>query len=102
MRAFLVAALAAATAVAASGQQPADSARPLPRPTLDGRLRAEIGVIRSVFGSVHAPPADSFVVGSAEVPAGTTWSGTLAVARGNLDVHGRISGDAVAIHGDVI
>lgn len=69
---------------------------------MDGRLRAEIGILRALFGSIHAPSADSFQVGTREVPAGSTRQGTVAVARGNLAVRGRITGDAIAVHGDVV
>jgi hypothetical protein len=69
---------------------------------MDGRLRAEIGIIRRLFGSIHAPPADSFRMGNSEVPANSTRQGTMAVARGTLDVRGRVVGDAIAVHGDVV
>jgi hypothetical protein len=100
MRALALRALAVATfASAAQAQQAVDSTH---GPQMDGRLRMEIGVIRSLFASVHAPDADSFVVGNQDVPAGVTRSGTVAVARGNLEVHGRVAGDAIALHGDVL
>jgi len=100
MRALALGALAVATiAAAAPAQQAVDSTRST---QVDGRLRMEIGLIRSLFASVHAPQADSFVVGNHDVPAGTARPGTVAVARGNLEVHGRIAGDAIALHGDVI
>jgi len=105
MRALSFGALASAVlAVAAPAQQPSrDSARSAaPAPVMDGRLRTEIVLIRSLMGSIHAPPADSFLVGSQVVPASTTRSGTVAVARGNLEVRGRITGNAIAVHGDVI
>ncbi|MGH7677340.1 MAG: hypothetical protein ACRENU_02660 [Gemmatimonadaceae bacterium] len=101
MRALIVGALAAAfVPAAAPAQQPADSARP--PAVMDGRLRAEIAVLRRLFRSVRAPEASEFLVGTQEVPAGTVRQGTVAVARGNLVVRGRVSGDAIALHGDVI
>jgi len=69
---------------------------------MDGRLRTEIFIIRSLLASVHAPEADSFKVGPQEVSAGTTRNGTVAVARGDLQVRGRVTGNAIAVHGDVI
>src|SRR3954469_13657687 len=100
MRALALGALAVATfASAAQAQQAPDRTR---GSQMDGRLRMEIGVIRSLFASVHAPDADNFLVGTQDVPAGATRSGTVAVARGNLEVHGRVEGDAIALHGDVI
>lgn len=69
---------------------------------MDGRLRAEIALLRGLFGSIHAPEADSFRVGNLEVPTGATHQGTIAVARGDLAVRGRVTGDAIAVHGDVV
>ena len=104
MRALTLGALAAAIfAAAAPAQQSVDSARrPLPAPAADGRLRTEIAFLRGLFGSLHAPEADSFRLGDQEVPAGATKQGTIAVARGNLAVRGRVTGDAIALHGDVV
>lgn len=99
MRALIVGAFAAASwSAAAQAQQPSASVAS----TMDGRLRTEIVLIRAFFGSVHAPPADSFRIGSQDVVAGSTHDGTYAVARGDLAVHGRITGNAIALHGDVI
>src|SRR4051812_6695912 len=104
MRALTIGALASAIVAAAApaqarSQQPAptDSARPRLTSAMDGRLRTEIALIRSLFGSIHAPPADSFQLGDHEVVAGTTNTGTIAVARGNLAIRGRVSGDAIAL-----
>lgn len=98
MRALIMA-FAAALATAAQAQQPVDSA---PRSAvMDNQLRTEILLLRQLFGSLRAPKADSFKVGNQEVPVGATHSGTLAVARGNLDVRGRVAGDVIAVHGDV-
>jgi hypothetical protein len=100
MRAFGVATLATALfAVAASGQSSPDTVRRAP---MDARLRTELMVLRTLFGSVHAPVADSFRLGNQEVPAGVVHQGTMAVARGDLSVRGRIVGDAIAVHGDVV
>lgn len=102
MRALTIGALATAVfAAAAPGQQSADSAR-RSTPVMDGRLRTEIVLIRSLFGSIHAPAADSFKVGNQEVPVGAARQGTIAVARGDLAVRGRVTGDAIAVHGDVV
>jgi hypothetical protein len=103
MRALIVGALAAAgIAAAAPAQQSPDSTAGRTSPVIDRRLRAEIAVLRSLFGSIRAPEADSFVVGNQEVPADAIRRGSMAVARGNLVVRGRIVGDAMALHGDVI
>jgi hypothetical protein len=102
MRALTIGALAVATlAAAAPAQQSVDSAR-RSAPVMDGRLRTEIALIRALFGSIHAPVADSFQLGGQEIPAGSTRTGSVAVARGNLAVRGRVAGDAIALHGDVV
>jgi len=102
MRVLALGALVAAFSATspAIAQQP-DSARTASG-TVDSRLRAEIAFVRAIFGGVHAPAADSFTVGNRVVDAGTTREGTVAVARGNLEVRGRITGDAIALHGDVV
>jgi hypothetical protein len=88
-------------AATAPAQQAVDStARPVG--TLDGRLRTEIAILRGVMRSIHAPVADSFQLGNQEIAAGATRTGTMAVARGNLAIRGRVTGDAIVLHGDVI
>ena len=100
MRALIVGALAAVVSAAASAQQ-APSANP-PVRTMDARLRTEIAVLRGLFASIHAPDADSFTVGNLEIAPNTVRQGTAAVAHGNLDVRGRVTGSAIALHGDVV
>ncbi len=103
MRALIMGALAAATLAPLALAQQSDSVTPPRSPAvMDGRLRTEIGLIRRIFGSIHAPVADSFRLGNTEVAAGITRQGTMAVARGNLEVRGRVVGDAIALHGDVV
>ena len=99
-RALLYGALAVVmSAAAAPAQQVIDSGS---TPTIDGRLRAEIAILRGLMRSVRVPVADSFRLGNQEIAAGTTFGGTAATARGNLAVRGRVTGDAIALHGDVI
>jgi hypothetical protein len=100
MRALMFA-LAAASWTAAAPAQQSDSTQ-RPRPSMDGRLRTEIVMLRGLFGSIHAPEADSFKIGNQEVPAGTIQQGTVAVARGDLAVRGRITGNALVLHGDLV
>lgn len=101
-RALISGALAAVSfAAPAPAQQPGDTTRAA-APAMDGRLRAEIAVLSRLMRRIGLPAADSFAVGNQEVPAGTTRRGPVAVARGNLDVRGRIEGDAVALHGNVL
>lgn len=110
MRALMLGAFAAtvvaATATAQGSSAPAAPSQPArqtrPAASMDGRLRTEITLIRALLGGVHAPVADSFKVGPQAVPAGSTYEGTYAVARGDLQVRGRITGNAIAVHGDVI
>lgn len=49
-----------------------------------------------------SPRADSLTLGGRVIPAGTTVSGPVVVAGGDLDVRGTINGSAVAIAGDVV
>ena len=100
-RALIRGALAAVSfAAAAPAQQPVDSTR-ASVPVMDGRLRTEIAVLSRLMRRSGLPAADSFSVGTLVVPAGSTRRGPVAVARGNLDVHGRVEGDAIALHGNV-
>lgn len=101
-RALIRGALAAVSfAAAAPAQQPVDSTHPTVQ-QMDGRLRAEIAVLSRLMRRAGLPAADSFSVGNLEVPAGTTRTGPVAVARGNLDVRGRVEGDVMALHGNVV
>ncbi|HJQ20404.1 MAG TPA: hypothetical protein VJ867_08670 [Gemmatimonadaceae bacterium] len=107
MRALVIGAIAAATLPAATANLSAQQTPSAPTATVapgvvDGRLRTEIFIIRTLFGGIHAPPADSFRVGTQDVAAGSTFSGTYAVARGNLAIRGRVTGNAITLHGDVI
>ena len=102
-RALVWGALAAVSfAAAAPAQQPEVDTTRSAQPALDGRLRAEIAVLSRLMRRIGLPSADSFSVGNVEVPAGATRRGPVAVARGNLDVRGRVEGDAIALHGDVV
>ncbi len=48
------------------------------------------------------PRSDSLTLGGRVIPAGTTVTGPVVVAGGDLDVRGTITGSAVAIAGDVV
>lgn len=100
MRALIFGALAAATLAAAAPAQPVDSTRPAP--VMDGRLRTEIALLSRLLGGVEVPAADSFRLGNQEIAAGTTQQGSVAVARGTLTVRGRVTGDALVLHGDLV
>ena len=99
-RAHVFGALSALLVAASSqAQQAGDS---LPRPAMDGRLRAEIGFVSGVLRGVKVPPAADFRLGNQEIATGSASTGAVAVARGNLVVRGRIAGDALVLHGDII
>ena len=85
------------SAAAAPAQQVVDSSS---SQTIDGRLRAEIAILRGLMRALHVPAADSFRLGNQEIAPGSTYAGTAATARGNLSVRGRVTGDAIALHGD--
>ena len=100
-RTLVVAFLAAsAIAVPVRAQQPADSARQTV--VMDTRLRTEIAILARLLRDVNLPGADQFRLGNQAVVAGAEHGGSIAVARGNLDVRGRINGDAIVMHGDLI
>jgi hypothetical protein len=67
-----------------------------------GQIRTEVLLLRLLHLDDHVPPADSFIIGGRIVAAGETVPGVVAVARGPLEVRGRIDGNALALHGDII
>jgi len=71
-------------------------------PARDSATRALITRVRSDPNALPVPVADSFSVGNRVVPADASEPGTVAVARGDLDVFGTILGDAIAVGGDVV
>lgn len=52
--------------------------------------------------AVQLPPADSFQLGGRTIAAGETFQGRAAAAYGDLVVNGTVSGDAIAVDGDVV
>ena len=98
-----LAALTLAASAGASAQTPADSTRvaPAATPTLDQQLRRDIGRLHESIG-LDVPPADSFALGGRTIAAGTTVNGTVAAANGPVEVSGRVNGNVIALHGDVI
>jgi len=68
---------------------------------MDGRLRAEIAIVSTILRGVVVPEASAFKLGNQEIAAGAS-SNAVAVARGNLVVKGKITGDALVLHGDII
>ena len=88
--------VAALTATPLSSQQPAAA-----RAVRDSVAR-ELRRIADDPQGLPLPPVDSVTIGNHRVPAGSSFDGNVVVARGNLDVYGRVNGSAVAIGGDVI
>lgn len=99
-RMHLMGALAALLVAAPSSAQTPDTSSGQ-QPAMDGRLRAEIAILSRFLRGVAVPEASAFKLGNQEVASGTA-TGAVAVARGNLVVKGRISGDALVVHGDII
>ena len=97
--------LAATLAVSSTGaaqQKPAAPDTParvalsIARQQLDSQLQR----LRAA-GNAGLPTADRFSFGDHSVPAGTTITGPIGVARGNLEVFGTLNGDAIVIDGDI-
>jgi hypothetical protein len=61
-----------------------------------------VAILRALRMGEHVPPADSFTIGGRTIGPGETVRGLVAVARGPLEVRGRIEGNALALHGDII
>jgi hypothetical protein len=109
----LLAALAASAYGAPLHAQRADSqataaprtaASPAPAATADQRpeVRDRIASVRIDPNAIPLPPTSEITVGPRTVPAGTRIDGDVATAKGRLDVHGEVTGDAIAIDGDVV
>lgn len=108
-RALVLGALAVVTSAAAAPAQQGSSVpaqqvddRSGVVPSADGRLRFEIGVLQLLMRDLRVPDASVFRFGNQTVPPDSTVRGTVAVARGNLDVRGQVTGDVVVLHGDII
>ena len=99
-RTHLLGALAALLVATPSYGQVGDTTAK-PAPVMDARLRAEIAVFSRIVRGITVPEASAFLVGSQQVDSAAT-SGSLAVARGNLVVKGRLTGNALVMHGDII
>jgi hypothetical protein len=79
---------------------PSQSQSP-PASVIPGQIRREVAILRLMRLDDHVPPADSFIIGGRTVAPGETVRGVVAVARGPLEVRGRIDGNALALHGDI-
>jgi hypothetical protein len=78
------------------------SAQTQPGQPIPGQIRREVAILRTMRLDEHVPPADSFIIGGRTVSPGDTLRGVVAVARGPLEVRGRIEGNALALHGDIV
>jgi hypothetical protein len=65
------------------------------------QLAQEVAQHRAA-GETYLPDAGNFTWGNRSIAADTRVDGPIAVAHGNLDVYGTITGDAVALGGDVL
>lgn len=105
MRAFtmcLAAAALAAVPLRAQAPAPSAGAAQTQKPQLTSDLRRDIGRIAQSTDLPHVPPADSFALGGRSIAAGATVNGTVAAANGPLEISGRVNGDAIALHGDIV
>jgi len=95
-------ALGSMQASAQAGQKKTDSTSktPVVAGSDSAQLAREIEQ-RRAQGDTRLPDASSFTFGNRTISADSTIHGTIAVARGNLDVFGTIDGDAVAVGGNV-
>lgn len=85
-----------------TASQPSASASPSRSAAGDSATRILIERVRADPNTLPLPPADSFTVGNRVVPADVVEPGTVAVARGDLDVFGTVQGSAIAVDGDVV
>ena len=76
------------SAAAAPAQQVIDTSST--SQAIDGRLRAEIGMLRFFMRSLHVPAADSFRLGDQEIAAGSTFPGTAATVPCIREVAGSL------------
>ena len=108
MRALpLCLALAALTVAAGADAQSAPASTPPAQaqaqaPKLDRTLRRDIGRIARSVDLPDVPPADSFALGGRTIPTGATVTGTVAAADGPLEISGHVTGNAIALRGDVV
>lgn len=97
----LAAATAAAPAAAFAQTRAGSTATPKPAQQLDRQLRQDIARLHQSI-DLDVPPADSFAIGGRTIGAGSTVNGTVAAANGSVDVSGKVIGNVIALHGDVI
>jgi hypothetical protein len=111
MRALIAFAALALGGIRASGQSstPAPASRatvqkdsaPQAQVHDSAQLKQEIAQHRA-SGETYLPDAENFTWGNRSIAAETRVDGPIAVAHGNLDVYGTITGDAIALGGDVL
>lgn len=99
MRALLYFAFAA-LAAPVGAQAQADSAAGKQTTGNIEQLRQEIVQLRDA--GISVPSADSFAIGGRRIAAGTTVAGPVAASGGPIDISGHVSGNVLALHGDVI
>ena len=62
----------------------------------------QIAALRADSNAFRLPPDAEITRGARSVPAGTQVSGPIATSGGPLDVYGTVTGDAIAVGGDVV
>jgi hypothetical protein len=96
----------AVAALVVAGRSEAQSPTPTTRqgqaPKLDQKLRRDIGRIGRSADLPSVPPADSFALGGRAIPAGATVDGTIAAANGPVEISGHVTGNVIALRGDVV
>ncbi|MBI1808555.1 MAG: polymer-forming cytoskeletal protein [Gemmatimonadetes bacterium] len=65
-------------------------------------LAKALDALRASGDVASIPDADRFTIGNRDITKGSSVAGPVAVANGDLVVHGIVDGDAVSWHGDVV
>jgi hypothetical protein len=92
--------LPAAVALLGLHVQPVAAQRDSAAPRIN--VDQELERVRLDPNALRLPARDSISVGARTVAAADTVIGTAAVVGGNLEIFGRVTGDAIAVRGDVI
>jgi len=100
-----VATIAALLAAAAPALRAQDSSTPQAAGAKQAsrtpaRLKSAIDLLKTTEHE-PVPPASAFTTGDRLIPAGSTVASAVGVWKGNLDVAGKVAGNAVVINGDI-
>jgi hypothetical protein len=83
----------------ATAKQPARTQAPV-SDTTKAAVSREVSEKRAT-GATYLPDADVFTIGDRSIATNTVVDGPIAVARGNLDVYGTVNGSVFALDGDI-